>query len=115
VIYSKEIQDTTSPSVATLRYSLDGGSTWTNIRSTSATWDASTTPDVVPLPSTQDLSLVRVEGIQPAPTLAYSEGLNVYEIYIEVTFGLTPTTPPAPSPTPTPPASGSSLGWPTIF
>lgn len=118
VIYSKEIQDTTSPSVATLRYSLDGGSTWTNIRSTSATWDASTTPDVVPLLSTQDLSLVRVEGIQPAPLLAYSDGLNIYEIYIEVTFGLTPTPPPPTPgpPTPAPPGSPGSPGsGPPVF
>lgn len=116
MVYSKEIQDTTTPSVATLRYSLDGGSTWTNIRSTSASWDASTTPDVVALPSTQDLSLVRVEGIQPAPLLAYSDGLNIYEIEIEVEFGLGPAPPPPPPGPPTPPpASGSSLGWPTIF
>jgi hypothetical protein len=82
VVYSSEIQNTTSPSTAVLRYSLNGGSTWTNLHSTTATWNNSVTPDTVVLGATQNLSLVKVEAIQPVPGAAYSEGLNVYEIYI---------------------------------
>jgi len=81
-IYSKEYQDTTSPSTAVLRYSLDSGSTWTNLHSTTSTWDKSVTPDTVTLGGSQNLSHVKVEAIQPYPAAAYSDSIFVYEIYI---------------------------------
>jgi len=65
-----------------VRYSLDGGATWTNIRSSADLWDASMTPDVVALSDSQDFSLVRVEVSQAAPTQPYSTGVNIYDIFV---------------------------------
>jgi hypothetical protein len=81
-VYSRQVASSITPGLGTVRYSLDGGITWTNIRSSTGLWDASTTPDVVALADSQDFSLVRVEVSQAAPTQPYSTGVNIYDIFI---------------------------------
>jgi hypothetical protein len=81
-VYSRQVPNTLTPSLGAVRYSLDGGATWTNIRSSADLWDASMTPDVVVLSDSQDFSLVRVEVSQAAPTQPYSTGVNIYDIFV---------------------------------
>jgi hypothetical protein len=81
-VYSRQVASTITPGLGTVRYSLDGGTTWTNIRSSTDLWDASTTPDVIVLPDSQDFSLVRVEVSQAVPTQPLATGVNVYLIFI---------------------------------
>jgi hypothetical protein len=82
IVYSRQVTSSSTPGLGTVRYSLDGGSTWTNIRSATDLWDASTTPDVVALPDSQDFSLVKVEVSQAAPAAPLAIGINVYDILI---------------------------------
>jgi hypothetical protein len=83
-VASRESTTTFSPGLGSIRYSLDGGRTWTTLRS-GLSWDAMATPDVAALPDSQDLSLVRVEAIQQPPATPGGAGIAISELYITAT------------------------------
>ena len=69
---------------ATLRYSLNGGSTWTNIYD--VVTNRSLTQDQVTLPINQNLALVQVQAIALADnTTANATVMKIYEAYITIT------------------------------
>jgi hypothetical protein len=76
----------TSLSNAIIRYSLNSGSTWTNVRNSSATWNATSTPDTVALLSTQHWNTIWVEAISTVPGSAGDDIMEVFEVYISATL-----------------------------
>jgi hypothetical protein len=76
----------TSLSNAIIRYSLNSGSTWTNVRNSSATWNATSTPDTVALLSTQHWNTIWVEASSTVPGSAGDDIMEVFEVYISATL-----------------------------
>ena len=76
-IYSKHTHTGTAQ-IGIIRYSEDGGSSWTDVRNTTADWDASTTPDEVVL-TTAVLASVMLEAYADLAVGADINSVRLYE------------------------------------